>query len=161
MTERTQAFFADMTLEEKVDQMNQVAAGMFSGDITAMGPMAAKLSPPEVLAWTGLPWRHGSGSAEKASERADRKSSPAQNPTLFHMLDVINGFKTVYPIPLGQGASFDPELSGRCVMRRKRPARSSCDFGLMMDSSVDAAGAESWSPPVRIPISTACSARLW
>lgn len=31
------------------------------------------------------------------------------------MLDVINGFKTVYPIPLGQGASFDPELSRECA----------------------------------------------
>ena len=42
MTEKElKALLADMTLEEKVDQMNQVAAGMFSGDITAMGPMSA------------------------------------------------------------------------------------------------------------------------
>ena len=54
MTEKElKALLADMTLEEKVDQMNQVAAGMFSGDITAMGPMAAKLYPPEVLDRTG------------------------------------------------------------------------------------------------------------
>ena len=33
MTEKElKALLADMTLEEKVDQMNQVAAGMFSGD---------------------------------------------------------------------------------------------------------------------------------
>ena len=34
---------------------------------------------------------------------------------MLFMLDVINGFKTVYPIPLGQGASFDPELSRECA----------------------------------------------
>lgn len=85
MTEKElKALLADMTLEEKVDQMNQVAAGMFSGDITAMGPMAAKLYPPEVLDRTGsVLGRHGSGSAEKASERADRKAAP-QNPNAFH-----------------------------------------------------------------------------
>ena len=50
MTEKElKALLADMTLEEKVDQMNQVAAGMFSGDITAMGPNFIRRR-----CWTGL-----------------------------------------------------------------------------------------------------------
>ena len=36
------------------------------------------------------------------------------DPLLF-MLDVINGYKTVFPIPLAQGASFEPELSEQCA----------------------------------------------
>lgn len=53
MTEKElKALLADMTLEEKVDQMNQVAAGMFSGDITAMGPMAANFIGRRC--WPGL-----------------------------------------------------------------------------------------------------------
>ena len=73
MTEKElKALLADMTLEEKVDQMNQVAAGMFSGDITAMGPMAAKLYPPEVLAPNRFySRRYGSCRAEKASKGAN------------------------------------------------------------------------------------------
>ena len=35
-------------------------------------------------------------------------------PMLF-MLDIINGFKTIFPIPLGQGATFEPELSEKCA----------------------------------------------
>ena len=30
---------------------------------------------------------------------------------MLFMLDVINGFKTILPITLGQGATFEPELS--------------------------------------------------
>ena len=38
------------------------------------------------------------------------------------MLDVINGYRTVYPIPLAQGASFLPELSGKCAQMAAREA---------------------------------------
>lgn len=115
MTEKElKALLADMTLEEKVDQMNQVAAGMFSGDITAMGPMAAKLYPPEVLARTGSVLGGMGAEALKKLQKEQIEKQPHKIPMLF-MLDVINGFKTVYPIPLGQGASFDPELSRECA----------------------------------------------
>ena len=115
MTEKElKALLADMTLEEKVDQMNQVAAGMFSGDITAMGPMAAKLYPPEVLARTGSVLGGMGAEALKKLQKEQIEKQPHKIPMLF-MLDVINGFKTVYPISLGQGASFDPELSRECA----------------------------------------------
>ena len=115
MTEKElKALLADMTLEEKVDQMNQVAAGMFSGDITAMGPMAAKLYPPEVLDRTGSVLGGMGAEALKKLQKEQIEKQPHKIPMLF-MLDVINGFKTVYPIPLGQGASFDPELSRECA----------------------------------------------
>lgn len=31
------------------------------------------------------------------------------------MLDIINGYKTVYPIPLAQGATFQPDLVKECA----------------------------------------------
>ena len=34
----------------------------------------------------------------------------------------INGYRTVYPIPLAQGASFLPELSGKCAQMAAREA---------------------------------------
>ena len=43
MTEQElKALLQDMTLEEKIDQMNQVMGGFFTGEITAMGPLADK-----------------------------------------------------------------------------------------------------------------------
>ena len=141
MTEKElKALLADMTLEEKVDQMNQVAAGMFSGDITAMGPMAAKLYPPEVLARTGSVLGGMGAEALKKLQKEQIEKQPHKIPMLF-MLDVINGFKTVYPIPLGQGASFDPELSRECAAMAAEEAAVSgvhVTFGPMTDLVRDA-----------------------
>ncbi|MDD6615719.1 MAG: beta-glucosidase BglX, partial [Lachnospiraceae bacterium] len=39
---------------------------------------------------------------------------PHHIPMLF-MLDVIHGMKTVFPMPLAQGAAFDPEMSEKCA----------------------------------------------
>ena len=47
---------------------------------------------------------------------------PHHIPLIF-MLDVINGYRTVYPIPLAQGASFLPELSGKCAQMAARVKR--------------------------------------
>ena len=84
MTEKElKALLADMTLEEKVDQMNQVAAGMFSGDITAMGPMAAKLYPPEVLARTGSVLGGMGAEALKKLQKEQIEKQPHKIPMLF------------------------------------------------------------------------------
>ncbi len=52
--------------------------------------------------------------AAKRIQKGYMEKHPHQIPLLF-MLDVINGYRTVFPIPLGQGAAFEPELSMRCA----------------------------------------------
>ena len=57
------------------------------------------------------------------------------------MQDVIHGFRTIYPIPLGMAASFDPALVRRCAaMAAKEAAVSGIDvtFAPMVDISRDA-----------------------
>ena len=39
---------------------------------------------------------------------------PHHIPLLF-MLDVIHGYRTIFPAPIAQGASFDPEISKRAA----------------------------------------------
>ena len=56
MTEqKLKELLADMTLEEKVNQMSQVVGAFFDKDmdITAMGPMADKGFTPENVALSG------------------------------------------------------------------------------------------------------------
>ena len=56
MTEqKLKELLADMTLEEKVNQMSQVVGAFFNKDmdITAMGPMADKGFTPENVALSG------------------------------------------------------------------------------------------------------------
>jgi beta-glucosidase len=50
--------------------------------------------------------------AGRATQRIAAEESRLKIPLLFGA-DVIHGFRTVFPIPLGEAASFDPELAER------------------------------------------------
>ena len=98
MTEqKLKELLADMTLEEKVNQMSQVVGAFFNKDmdITAMGPMADKGFTPENVALSGSIL--GSMGAEmlKKIQKDFVEQHPHHIPMLF-MLDVINGFKTIF-----------------------------------------------------------------
>lgn len=141
MTEqKLQELLQDMTLEEKVNQMLQLAGGFFTGDMMAMGPMAEKGFTQENVARAGSVL--GALGAEKLKEiqKEFMEKHPHNIPLLF-MLDVINGLKTVYPIPLGQGATFDPELSRKCAQMAAKEASVSglhVTFSPMVDLVRDA-----------------------
>ena len=117
MTEQElKELLADMTLEEKVNQMSQVVGAFFNKDmdITAMGPMADKGFTPENVALSGSILGSMGAETLKKIQKDFVEQHPHHIPMLF-MLDVINGFKTIFPIPLGQGATFEPELSEKCA----------------------------------------------
>ena len=141
MTEqKLQQLLQDMTLEEKVNQMLQLAGGFFTGDMMAMGPMAEKGFTQENVAQAGSVL--GALGAEKLKkiQQDFMEKHPHKIPLLF-MLDVINGLKTIYPIPLGQGATFEPELAERCAqMAAKESAVSGLHvtFSPMVDLVRDA-----------------------
>lgn len=97
-----------MTLEEKVGQLNQ-----YTGNWTATGPV---LDNPEKLDHikNGLV---GSMLNIKSVEHTRKFQEMALEsrlgiPMIFG-LDVIHGMRTVYPIPLGEAASFDLDLMER------------------------------------------------
>lgn len=117
MTEqKLKELLADMTLEEKVNQMSQVVGAFFNKDmdITAMGPMADKGFTPENVALSGSVLGTMGAETLKEIQKNFVEQHPHHIPMLF-MMDVINGFKTIFPIPLGQGATFEPELSEKCA----------------------------------------------
>lgn len=141
MTEqKLQELLQDMTLEEKVNQMLQLAGGFFTGDMMAMGPMAEKGFTQENISKAGSVL--GALGAEKLKkiQKDFMEKHPHKIPLLF-MLDVINGLKTIYPIPLGQGATFEPELSERCAQMAAKEAAVSglhVTFSPMVDLVRDA-----------------------
>ena len=117
MTEqKLKELLADMTLEEKVNQMSQVVGAFFNKDmdITAMGPMADKGFTPENVALSGSVLGTMGAETLKKIQKDFVEQHPHHIPMLF-MLEVINGFKTMFPIPLGQGATFESELSEKCA----------------------------------------------
>jgi beta-glucosidase len=97
-----------MTLEEKIGQLNLLSTGF---DVT--GPVASK----DVDASVGKGLAGGvfnlytPGQVRKLQELAIGKSR-LHIPLLFGY-DVIHGYKTVFPIPLGLACTWDPELIAR------------------------------------------------
>ena len=107
-----------MTLAEKAGQLTMVAAAWSGSGGPALNPaskgasFAAQLSDVQAMRLTGV--FNGNG-----AEMAHRMQSAAMQarlkiPLMF-AADVIHGFRTIFPIPLGEAASFDPGLAERCA----------------------------------------------
>lgn len=131
---------ADMSLEEKVYQLLQVTSGFFNQETVLTGPMRDGGFSEESIAGAGSIIGLFGAKKYKEVQHTYMQQQPHGIPFLM-MLDVINGFKTVFPIPLGQGAAFDPELAGRCAQMAAKEAAVSgvhVTFSPMLDLVRDA-----------------------
>ncbi|MCE8468783.1 hypothetical protein LZ189_06935, partial [Rhodovulum sulfidophilum] len=97
---------AEMTLAEKIGQLNLLAAGegLTTGAATDT-PLAKRLDAGEVGAIFGT---KSLASAQALQERA-LAGSRLKIP-LFFAEDVIHGHRTVFPLPLALAASWDMAL---------------------------------------------------
>ena len=103
-----------MTLEEKIGQLAQYNANLFSSsDAEITGPLTNLGLSKEDLRTVGniLNFK----TVEEMKEIQDKHLEEDRNkiPVLF-MMDVIHGYRTIFPIPLAMGSSFDPELVYEC-----------------------------------------------
>lgn len=99
----------DMSLEEKIGQMLQVSGMFYTEDGVLTGPANTVGFTQEEIRLAGSVL--GSVGAEqlKKIQREYMEQHPHHIPLIF-MADIINGFRTIFPIPLAQGCTFDPEL---------------------------------------------------
>ena len=133
----------DMSLDEKINQMVQLNAGFFEID----GKGDSITGPMLEMGLTGdQVWQAGSilgtvGAAKlKKFQKVYMEHQPHHIPLLF-MADVINGYRTIYPIPLAQGCTFDPELVEKLAsMSAKEASRAGLHltFSPMSDLARDA-----------------------
>ena len=107
-----QALLADMSLEEKIGQMVQLTGDFLGQEGIVTGPEGRIVVTPEQARLTGSILGVSGADKLRAIQEQVLAGQPHHIPMLF-MLDVINGFKTIFPIPLAQGASFEPELAKR------------------------------------------------
>lgn len=111
------ALLQDMSLTEKIGQMVQMV-GMFydakeQGIIT--GPMMADMKVTEEdLKMAGSSLLLYGGEKLARIQKSYMENQPHHIPQMF-MYDVIHGMKTIFPVPLAQGASFDPVLARDCA----------------------------------------------
>lgn len=98
---KVENLLSQMTLREKIGQMNQLAGGYKWIEQIKAGECGSVLncnSPEEILA------------VQKAAVEQSRLGIP-----LLISRDVIHGYHTIFPIPLGQAATFNPELVEKCA----------------------------------------------
>lgn len=99
----------EMSLEEKVMQLVQVPGSVYAKDSATTGIMQETV-PEKVRRLAGSTLGIMDGGKIRDIQDEYMKHHPHHIPLLF-MLDVIHGHKTVFPCPLGQGATFDPDLT--------------------------------------------------
>ncbi len=126
---RIDSLVARMTLQEKIGQLNQLNAARFDtlGAAVAQGRVGSIINEvdPEVV-----------NSLQRKAVEESRLGIP-----LIFARDVIHGFNTVFPIPLGQAATWNPQLVEEAARIAAVEATASgirWTFSPMMDVSRDA-----------------------
>jgi beta-glucosidase len=127
------ALIAQMTLEEKAGQLNLLASAWGGGIATALNPPGGNSDFPKQVAdaiagkLTGV--FNGNGAAMAMQmQRAVMSGSRLKIPLMF-AADIIHGHRTIFPVPVAEAASFEPELAMRTGRHRPRPALGPDDGG--------------------------------
>ncbi len=129
---RVEALLAKMSLEEKVGQVTQIGGADF-----IPGP-----KPEEIIR------RGGAGSVLWLNDtkrfndlqKIAVEESPSKIPLLF-ALDVIHGYRTIFPVPLAMASSWDPNVAEQAQSVAAKEARAAglhWTFGPMLDIARDA-----------------------
>lgn len=110
-----QKLLDSLTLEEKLGQLTQVNAEFFNEKSQAevTGPQSNLGVTKEQVATFGSTLNFKG--AKEAIDIANSYLEKSKNkiPLMF-MMDVIHGFRTIYPINLGMACAFDDDLVQRC-----------------------------------------------
>lgn len=123
---KVEDLLSKMTLQEKIGQMNQLSGGAWLTGQAAKGEVGSILNcvdPNEINA------------VQKAAVEESRLGIP-----VIVSRDVIHGFRTIFPIPLGQAATFDPDIveqGARVAAVEATAAGVRWTFSPMLDVSRD------------------------
>ena len=129
---RVEALLGQMSLEEKIGQLTQVSgASFFPGpkaeDVIRKGGAGSVLWLNDMKQFNAL-------------QKIAVEESPSKIPLLF-ALDVIHGYRTIFPVPLAMASSWDPSVAERAQAVAAREARAAgihWTFGPMLDIARDA-----------------------
>src|SRR5512141_3251017 len=132
VTERVEALLKQMSLTEKVGQLAQIGGADWN-----QGP-----KPEDVIRKGGagsVLWLNNTKKFN-ALQKIAVEESPSGIPLLF-ALDVIHGYRTIFPVPLAMASSWDPsgaEQAQAVAAREARAAGLHWTFGPMLDIARDA-----------------------
>ncbi|MEI6410593.1 MAG: beta-glucosidase BglX [Bacteroidota bacterium] len=100
--QRVNELLAKMTIEEKIGQLNQLAGDISTGTDVSKDDLLTQIKKGNV----GSVLSHSNFDNKITMQRVAVKDSRLGIPLIFGF-DVIQGYKTIFPIPLAQAASWD------------------------------------------------------
>ncbi len=113
-----------MTIREKIGQLSQYNANLFiDTDAAVTGDMNRRGVKEEDLKYVGHVLNFKTPAEMQLIQREHLKKDRNKIPMLF-MMDVIHGFRTIYPIPLAMGCSFDTDTVAECSRMAAKEAIS-------------------------------------
>ena len=132
VAERVENLMGRMSLAEKIGQLTQIAgAPLFPGpepeDVIRKGGAGSVLWLNDTKKFNAL-------------QKIAVEESPSKIPLLF-ALDVIHGYRTVFPVPLAMASSWDPSVAERAQAVAAKEARAAglhWTFSPMLDIARDA-----------------------
>lgn len=108
--EKVIELLADMSLKEKIGQMMQLDVSCFNNEEAVTGTAADQGITEEDMLMTGSILGAVKAEEIKSLQKKCMERQPHHIPVVF-MADIINGYKTIFPIPLGLGCTFSPETA--------------------------------------------------
>ena len=132
VAERVEALLGRMSLAEKVGQLTQIGGADF-----IPGP-----KPEDIIRSGGagsVLWLNDTKKFNELQKIAVEES-PSRIPLLF-ALDVIHGYRTIFPVPLAMASSWDPAVAEQAQTVAANEARAAglhWTFGPMLDIARDA-----------------------
>jgi len=132
---KVEALLKRMTLEEKLGQLSQYSGGVPTGPGTGRRSYEEMIAAGEIGSLLNVTGAKANRYQKIAVERSRLKI-----PLIF-ALDVIHGYRTVFPTPLALSATFDPALVERTARIAAIEARADgirWTFSPMVDIARDA-----------------------
>ncbi|GJG85903.1 beta-glucosidase [Gemmatimonadetes bacterium T265] len=133
-TRRARALLRQMTPEEKIGQLNLAAGVGLAGMVTAAADSDIVRGRVGAILWLAVP------QAINRLQHVAVERSRLHIPLLFG-LDVIHGYSTIFPAPLGMASSWDPAVEEQAqafAARETRAAGITWTFTPMVDVARDA-----------------------
>lgn len=135
---------ARMTLQEKAGQLTLFGAASQNGAAAAANPITATAAVDAQVAAARAGQLTGVFNSSNVLWHERLQKAAMQGRLKIPMIfaaDVIHGFTTVFPVPLGESASFEPELARRTARAAAMEAASvgiDWTFAPMVDIARDA-----------------------